>query len=122
MAARAPQPDLNAFPEPRYAGFRHWLAFAAARLGLLPRALTATKAWNPPNVADAASVSTTVSVPGARRGDAISVGFHAPLAGGMSVGGTMVEDNVVVVTLSNLSGSAQNYASHTLRVIVWRLD
>lgn len=95
---------------------------AARKLGLLPRALVARKTWNPGSIASGSFDSTTVSVPGAIVGDAISVGFAANMIGGMLPGGTMERNGEVVAALYNFSGSPQNFGSHELTVIVWRLD
>lgn len=122
MAARKPAPDLNAFPEPRYAAWRHYLSWSSEKVGKLPEALTATKVWNPGNVAFGDSTSTTVNVPGARMGDPVSVGFTDQEPGVLFTG-QVSADGVVTCVLSNMAvaGGAFNMNEGTLTVIVWRV-
>jgi hypothetical protein len=119
MGTRAPQPDLNAFSESRYTSWRHWLSWAGKKLGMLPEALVATKAWNPGSAGAASFTWTTVEVPGARMGDPVSVGFTDDEEGVFYVG-TVRRPGVVTVTLGNLNSGAYNMNPGTLTVIVWR--
>lgn len=121
--SRAPKPDLNAFPEAKYTAWKHWLSWAAQKLGVLPSALpAATKVWDPGSLADGFAASTSVDVPNARVGDPVSVGFSSRVRAGMFLTGAVETDGVVWVTLGNLQAGTQDLGEGTLRVIVWRVD
>jgi hypothetical protein len=120
MALRAPQPDINAFSGPQYSGWRHWLAWAARKLGGLPEALTATMAWNPGSVAAGSFDAVNVLVSGAQMGDPVSVGFTDEEPGIFYVG-TVRRAGVVTVTIGNLTATPFNMNAGTLTVIVWRV-
>jgi hypothetical protein len=118
--------------DPVLAPLRPFLDWVRRRLDTeLPELLTAVKGnWNPPSVADGASTSTTVEVPG--------VGFYAAdgttlvampalvaitqaLPAGCSLTAAVTDKNEVTVSLLNLSGSAQNIGTIAeTRVAVWR--
>lgn len=120
MSQRAPQPQLPNSLGAEWAPFRQFCTWVAQKLGAMPGVLVATSTWDPANVIVGASVSTTVSVPGARVGDPVMVGFGTGLAGGMILAGTVESSGVVAVTLANLDGSPQNFGKHALTVVVWR--
>lgn len=97
----------------------------------LPELLSATKiGWNPPSVADGASTSTTVEVPGAgfyaADGTTLvampcTVGITQALPAGCSLTAAVTAKDTVTVSLLNLSGSAQDIGVIAeLRVAVWR--
>lgn len=121
MATRKPYPQLPPVG-PKADPLRHWLEWAARKLGLLPEALTATKEWNPGSVAHGSSASTTVEVIGARMGDPVSVGCTDQEPGVLFTGAVSDNDEVTVA-MSNLAvaGGAFNMDAATLTVIVWRV-
>jgi hypothetical protein len=101
---------------------RHWLSWLDDKSAKLPAALTATKAWNPGNVAFGASLSTTVSVPGARMGDPVVVGFTDEEAGILFTG-QVKSPGVVRAVLTNASeaGIAFDMNAGTLTVVVFQV-
>lgn len=80
---------------------------------------SASKTWDPGNVADKASTSTTVSVPGALLGDEVTCSFSMSLTG-LSLTGYVSAADTVTCVLSNLSGGAVDLGSGTLRASAWR--
>lgn len=117
---RNPAPNVHP-RDPVLATLKGFLDWVHRRLDTeIPQLLTATKAWNPGSVADAASTSTAVDVPGANMGDVVMVGHSKALDAGVWLAGAVTEYGVVTVTLANLSGGAFNLPSGTLRVCVWR--
>lgn len=78
--------------------------------------LGATSAWNPPNLADGASTSSTFTVTGAALGDVVALGFDGDLDGMQLTGYVSAADTVRVV-LSNLSGGAKD-TTGTLKIKV----
>jgi hypothetical protein len=84
-----------------------------------PKVMTATATWNPGSVADGASVTTTVAVPGAAIGDvALAPGFSSISGINWDVIARVSATNQVTVKVTNRSGSTQVLGSGTLRVEV----
>lgn len=75
--------------------------------------------WDPATVANGASVSTTVPVPGAALGDFVLSSFSLDLQGA-TMRAYVSAPNVVTIVLSNLSGAPINLASGTVRVLVFK--
>jgi len=86
----------------------------AGSAGLAPSAV-----WDPGAVANGASVSTTVPVPGAALGDFALASFSLSLQGAI-LSASVSAPNVVTVLLSNLSGGALDLSSGTVRVLVFK--
>lgn len=129
--ARNPSPSIHP-RDPILAALKGFLDFVHRRLDAeIPPLLTAIKrGWNPPNVADGASTSTTVEVRGAgfyaADGTTLAampcaVAISAALPAGCSLTAAVTDKDEVTVSLLNLSGSAQNVGTiHETRVMVWR--
>ena len=80
---------------------------------------SATATWNPDNVADGDSVSTTVTVTGVRANVLHHVRVFAPYSlQGLQADGYVSADNTVTITLNNNTGSAVNLGSGTWGVLV----
>lgn len=84
-------------------------------VSLSPNPFTGTATWDPPDLAPGADASTTVSVPGALPGDAVTV-THGIATGGLVSSGSVSAADVVTVMLRNPSGAAGNVnmGSHTV--------
>lgn len=78
-----------------------------------------TATWDPPVVANAGQVTTTVTVSGAVLGDFAKVAFSLDLQG-LRLDAYVSATNVVTVVLSNLTGAAVDLASGTLSVLVFQ--
>ena len=88
-------------------------------LSLAGAAGEATEAtWDPGDVSNGASVSTTVAVPGASMGDFVQWTFSLDLLG-LTPFAYVSATNVVTIGLANLSGAAVNLDSGTARVLVF---
>ncbi len=87
---------------------------------VITKHLSATAAWDPASVADAAMTSTTVAVTGAAIGDTVAVGFSVAVPAGALLVGAVTAADVVTVTLFNKTGAALDLASGTLRADVWK--
>lgn len=120
MATRKPTPQLPPLGQ-KQDPLRHWLEWAARKLGFLPEALTTTKVWNPGNIATGTYTYTFVDLPGARPGDPVSVGFSSARSHGAFFHGQVFANDVVRVNLGNLFGGDVNELSGTLTVVVWRV-
>lgn len=75
--------------------------------------------WNPGEVAAGGKVSTTITVPGAALGDFVLRSFSLDVQE-LSFTADVIAANTVEVVLANLTGSAVDLASGTLRVAVLR--
>lgn len=83
---------------------------------------TATKTWNPANLAPGAQTTTTVTVPGAVLGDnadEATAGFSLDLQG-LQLSAYVSATDTVTVVLVNPTAGAINLASGTLRASAWR--
>lgn len=76
--------------------------------------------WNPASIASGAYGTTTITVTGARVGDTCAVGFSSITAAGWIISGSVTANDTVTVTLLNMTGSAVDLASGTLRADVWK--
>lgn len=81
------------------------------------RSFTAKKVFDFPNIVAGGESTTTVSVPGARQGDAVSVTAKTPVAG-LAVDGIVTANDVVTIRRFNFSTGAIDPASDDFRVIV----
>ena len=80
--------------------------------------LGVTATWNPSSVSAGSYVSTTVTVSGAALGDVALASFSLDIQE-MQINATVSAANTVEVTLYNLTGSAIDLASGTLKVLVF---
>lgn len=82
--------------------------------------LLGTTTWDPANLADGASATTTVTVTGANIGDVVQVGFSSITSGAWQLCGHVTSANTVTIVLTNHTGGAVDLGSGTLRVAVWQ--
>lgn len=75
--------------------------------------------YDPASLADGAGATTTVTVPGAVKGDFAIASFSNDLSG-ISVTAYVSADNTVSVRFQNESGGVVDLASGTLRALVIR--
>lgn len=87
----------------------------AYNLPYIPQIPTATVTYDPPSLATATQQSTTVTLNGAKMGDAVSVSFSNPLQG-TRMWGEVTATNTVTVYHRNDTGAAVDLASGTLTV------
>jgi hypothetical protein len=80
--------------------------------------LTGSVIWNPPNLANSAQQSTTMTVTGAAVGDAVVLGFSQSL-GGTQLRGEVTAADTVTIYHTNLSGGAVDVAQGTVYAKVW---
>jgi len=80
--------------------------------------LTGSATYDAPSLADGATTTTTITVPGARLGDMVQV---APpfSASGMIITGNVSATNTVTIVINNESGGTVDLASGTWRVAVY---
>lgn len=78
-----------------------------------------TDTWDPSNIVNGGSVSTTIAVPGAALGDQVLWSFSLDLAGLIPFAYVSAA-NVVTIGLANLSGAPVDLASGTAKVLVFR--
>lgn len=77
--------------------------------------------YDPPNIANGASTTTTVSVTNATPGNIAQAAFSTALPSGVTISKVEVTGTgSVTVTISNASGSDQNLAEGTLSVVVFK--
>ena len=76
--------------------------------------------WDPASINSGAIATTTVTVTGARVGDTCAVGFSSITAGGWIISGSVTANDTVTVTLLNMTCSAVDLGSGTLRADVWK--
>jgi len=69
--------------------------------------------YDPASIASGATLTTTMTVPGALVGDSCTVNFNSDLLG-CTISGSVTSANTVTVTFTNATGSAQNIASGTI--------
>jgi len=81
------------------------------------RELLADAAWDPPSIAAGASITTTVTVPGAAIGDQVTVAFSVASANILFFG-TVTGTDVVTVVAWNRSAVATDLPGGTLRLRV----
>ena len=79
--------------------------------------INASATWNPANILDGGTLTTTVAVPGAKLGDFAIMSFSNSLQGILSTA-YVSADNVVTVLLQNETAGAIDLASGTLSVVV----
>jgi hypothetical protein len=82
------------------------------------RPLTGSATYDAPNLADGATTTTTITVPGARLGDMVQVAPNGS-ALGMAITAYVSAANTVTVVLNNESGGAVDLSSGTWRVSVY---
>lgn len=85
-----------------------------------PKRMTDTVAWDPANLNDGVSASTTITVTGAAAGDVVACGFSSIVAAGWQISGQVTAANTVTVTITNHTGGAVDLGSGTLRAEVWQ--
>ena len=93
---------------------------AAEPVEYFARRLSAKATYNAPNILNAASTSTTVTVTGAALGDFAIASLSISLAG-LTIAASVSAVDTVTVVLSNLTGGAVDLASATLRVQVIKM-
>lgn len=82
--------------------------------------LTGTATWDPGNLVQWATATTTVTVTGAAVGDVVALGFSTAVPAGLLLTGAVTAANTVTVTLFNVNVAASDLASGTLRADVWK--
>lgn len=75
--------------------------------------------WDPGEIANGASTTTTVTVPGAAKGDFATFSFSWDLLG-LIPGAYVSDDNTVTVVLGNLTGAPVDLPSGTLSVLAFK--
>lgn len=75
--------------------------------------------WDPGSITAGGKESTTITVPGAALGDFVLVSFSADIQE-LTATGVVSAANTVEVTLANLTGSAVDLDSLTVRVLVFK--
>jgi hypothetical protein len=92
-------------------------SFLAAFSTAFPTPLSSSVVWDPSNLANGASETTTVTVAGAALGNYVQVSFSLDLQG-LTLTGYVSAANTVTVVLSNATGGAINLASGMVKVRV----
>ncbi len=87
-----------------------------SRAGAAGEAVTAT--WDPSDIANGSSVSTTVTVQGAAMNDFVQWSFSLDLQG-LTPFAYVSAANTVTIGLANLSGAPVNLSSGTVKVLVF---
>ncbi|HEX6039594.1 hypothetical protein [Longimicrobium sp.] len=92
---------------------------AAATVANNTPSASARATWNPPSIANGASATTTLTVPGAgvRASDSVRVAASS-LPTGVQLTGAITAANTVTVTLTNSSGAAVDPPSFTVYAAV----
>lgn len=108
---------LSALTDATLAATVAFSTFAADFAAVFPAPLSSSVTWNPPNLVNQASETTTISVAGAVSGNYVQVSFSLDLQG-LSLTGYVSAADTVTVILSNLTGGAVDLASGTLKVRV----
>lgn len=111
--ATSVQDTLSWYGRDRRSGSDVFLRFELS--GRLP-SVSAT--WDPASVASGAATTTTITVTGAVLGDLAIASFSIALPAGVVISAAVTATDTVTVTLANLSGSAQDLASGTVRTTV----
>lgn len=100
---------------------------ATDKLGGITKTLRATKTWDPASMALFAvgalttmQASTTIAVPGAAPGDCVGFGFSTVIPAGVVAQAAVTANDVVTVSLTNLTNAAVDLASGTLKVVVFK--
>ncbi|MDR3632792.1 MAG: glycosyl hydrolase family 28-related protein [Isosphaeraceae bacterium] len=83
------------------------------------RHLSATAAWQPPEVPQGATAGTTLTVAGAKPGDTVAVGFSQGIPVGVLLVGAVSAPDTVAITLWNQTGRSLRLAPGTLRADCW---
>lgn len=78
-----------------------------------------TATWDPSEIANGGSATTTIAVPGAQLGDFVLVSFSIDIAG-LILTAYVSSLNTVTLVLANLSGAPVDLASGTAKVLVFR--
>jgi hypothetical protein len=88
----------------------------------IQKVLSATTTWDPPSLAAGASASTTITLTGVAADGAWTcmVPSHTSIAAAVMLCAYPSAANTVTVTMINLSGATQDFASGTLRVSAFR--
>ena len=82
--------------------------------------LSATVTYDPANLVDGATTTTTMTVTGAVVGDTVTVGLSSITSAGWQISGFVTAADTVTVAITNHTGRAVDLPSGTLRVDVWR--
>lgn len=82
-----------------------------------PAPLSSSITWDPPNIANGASTTTTVTVAGAVLGNYAQTSFSLDLQG-LTLTAYVSSANTITAVLSNATGGAINLASGLLKVRV----
>ena len=97
-------------------GFNYRKALGAGNTGWTISANSSASAvWDPPAVANGATVSTTFPANGLGIGDPVAIGFSQPVPGGALLVGSVTAPNTISVTLLNLTGATLDLDPGTLR-------
>lgn len=84
------------------------------------RIRAAIGAFDPPSIANGASYSTSVSVPGSEVGDVVTLAHAVANFDGCAYQGGVTANGTVGVTILNNSGGAKDLPAATLSVDVWK--
>lgn len=85
-------------------------------IGLGTNVRTGSKAWDPPNLADGAVASTSVTVTGARANDVCLAALSTLTTQSMTLTAHVSANDTTFVLLHNLNGGAVDLANGTLTV------
>lgn len=103
--------------------FGEWLCVASGTPGTWRLAnrnyLHTTVTYDPPNIASGAQATTTISLSGAVMGDECNCSFSLDQQG-LNFNAYVSSADHVTVIVSNLTGSAIDLASGSLRITVWK--
>jgi hypothetical protein len=80
--------------------------------------LSGTATYDPPNLADGATATTSVTVNGAAVGDPVIAGHTSIVAAGWEVSANVISTNTVSVRITNHTGGAVDLGSGTLTATV----
>lgn len=84
--------------------------------------ISGSTAWDPANISDGATDSTTVSVPNAVQGDPCFAGFNNITGANLILSCAITSNDTATVTLLNKTGSAQNLGNGTLRATAFHYE
>lgn len=79
----------------------------------------ANTTWDPGNLADGASESTTISVTGAAAGEPVFASLSTLTNASWQISGFVTSTNTITVTITNHSGGALDLGSGTLRIVLF---
>lgn len=89
--------------------------------GSITELFSGSTTWDPPNILNGAQANTTISVPGVTVGDYILVSFERFIGAGLFFTGVVSANDVVTVTLFNISGIAVDLPSTLVRAAYIRI-